>query len=306
MNFQNMFEMQFMLFALMVIGAVIRSRGMVTDEGKKLLTDLVVNITLPCSIVKSFQMEFSGELLKSCLAIFLVAIAVQVGCWLLGFVLYPKANPRHKKVLQYSTICSNAGILGNPIAEGIFGSIGLLYASVYLIPQRTFMWSAGLTYFTQCPDKKSLVKKVVTHPCIIAVLIGLVLLVTQVQLPGAVSRTVNTIAGANTAVSMMLIGTILAGVPLRELVEKTTCYLAFVRLVLIPVLIWGCCLALGLEPMVTNVAVVLGAMPVASTTVILAAKYDSDAEFASKCVVFTTLLSMITIPIWCVLLVMMN
>ena len=212
------------------------------------------------------------------------------------------SDEKHRKVLQYATICSNAGVLGNPIAEGIFGSMGLLYASIYLIPQRTFMWSAGLTYYTRCPSKKELARKVLPHPCIIAVAFGMVLLVTGTTLPGFLGSTVNSIAGANTAVSMMLIGSFLVGVNVKSMFQKTFYYYSFVRLFLIPFLVFVPCRLLGLDSMVTGVSTILAAMPAASSTAILAAKYECDEVFASKCVVFTTVLSMVTIPVWCLFL----
>ncbi len=104
--------------------------------------------------------------------------------------LYNHYGDSKKKVLQYATICSNAGILGNPIAEGIFGQMGMMYASIYVIPQRIFMWSVGLTYFTEAPDKKTLFKKVATHPCILSVFIGFFLMVTQIQLPEVLNVTI--------------------------------------------------------------------------------------------------------------------
>ena len=302
-NFDNMFNMQGMLFLLMIIGAVLTWKRIITADGQKLLTDLVMDVTLPASIIKSFQMELSRELLESCLEIFLVAIAIQVGTFLLSALLYRGiSDEKHRKVLQYATICSNAGVLGNPIAEGIFGSMGLLYASIYLIPQRTFMWSAGLTYFTRCPSKKELARKVLTHPCIIAVAFGMVLLVTGTTLPGFLGSTVNSIAGANTAVSMMLIGSFLVGVNVKSMFQKTFYYYSFVRLFLIPFLVFVPCRLLGLDSMVTGVSTILAAMPAASSTAILAAKYECDEVFAYKCVVFTTVLSMVTIPIWCLFL----
>ena len=302
-NFDNMFNMQGMLFLLMIIGAVLTWKRIITADGQKLLTDLVMDVTLPASIIKSFQMELSRELLESCLEIFLVAIAIQVGTFLLSALLYRGiSDEKHRKVLQYATIYSNAGVLGNPIAEGIFGSMGLLYASIYLIPQRTFMWSAGLTYFTRCPSKKELARKVLTHPCIIAVAFGMVLLVTGTTLPGFLGSTVNSIAGANTAVSMMLIGSFLVGVNVKSMFQKTFYYYSFVRLFLIPFLVFVPCRLLGLDSMVTGVSTILAAMPAASSTAILAAKYECDEVFASKCVVFTTVLSMVTIPIWCLFL----
>ena len=299
-NFDNMFNMQGMLFLLMIIGAVLTWKKIITADGQKLLTDLVMDVTLPASIIKSFQMELSRELLESCLEIFLVAIAIQVGTFLLSALLYRGiSDEKHRKVLQYATICSNAGVLGNPIAEGIFGSMGLLYASIYLIPQRTFMWSAGLTYFTRCPSKRELARKVLTHPCIIAVAFGMVLLVTGTTLPGFLGSTVNSIAGANTAVSMMLIGSFLVGVNVKSMFQKTFYYYSFVRLFLIPFLVFVPCRLLGLDSMVTGVSTILAAMPAASSTAILAAKYECDEVFASKCVVFTTVLSMVSIPDWC-------
>ena len=302
-NFDNMFNMQGMLFLLMIIGAVLTWKKIITADGQKLLTDLVMDVTLPASTIKSFQMELSRELLESCLEIFLVAIAIQVGTFLLSALLYRGiSDEKHRKVLQYATICSNAGVLGNPIAEGIFGSMGLLYASIYLIPQRTFMWSAGLTYFTRCPSKRELARKVLTHPCIIAVAFGMVLLITGTTLPGFLGSTVNSIAGANTAVSMMLIGSFLVGVNVKSMFQKTFYYYSFVRLFLIPFLVFVPCRLLGLDSMVTGVSTILAAMPAASSTAILAAKYECDEVFASKCVVFTTVLSMVTIPVWCLFL----
>lgn len=302
MDFSGLFEMQGMLLSVMILGTVLKKRGIVTDGGKSLLTDLVINVTLPASILKSFQMEFNHQILMSCMVIGLVALLIQIGTYLLGMILYPGFPEERKKVLQYATICSNAGVLGNPIAEGIFGGLGLLYAAIYVIPQRTFMWSVGLTYFTEAPDKKTLFKKVITHPCIVTVLIGFVLMLTQVQLPGFVNLTIRTVANANTCLAMMLVGTILAGVHIREMVSKETIYYSFVRLVLIPFLVFTGCRMAGIDSLVTGVSVVLSGMPAASTTAVMAAKYKKDEVFATKCVVLSTLLSMLSVPVWCIFL----
>lgn len=302
MDFTGLFEMQSMLFLVMILGYILRRRGMVTDEGKTLLTDLVICVTLPASILKSFQMEFNQQILLSCMTIGIVAILIQIGTYLLGMVLYPGFHDDRKKVLQYATICSNAGVLGNPIAEGIFGGLGLLYASIYVIPQRVFMWSVGLTYFTEAPGKKALVKKVLTHPCIISVFIGFFLMLSQCPLPGFLNLTIRNVANANTFLAMALVGTILAEVRLRELPEKATLYYSALRLVLIPLLVFIGCHMGQVDRLVTGVAVVLSGMPAASVTAVMAAKYGRDEVFATKCVVLSTLLSMVTVPIWCLFL----
>ncbi len=302
MDFQNLFELQGMLFILMIIGYFLRRREIITEKGKSLLTDLVIDFTLPSNIICAFQMEFSAEIFQSCIVIFFVAIGIMAGTFILANIAYPGFDKSHKGVLKYATMCSNAGFLGNPIAEGIFGPVGLMFASIYLIPQRIFMWSAGLACFTDTTDKKELVKKIVTHPCIIAVFIGIVLMLTQIELPGVIDRTLNSLSNANTALSMLLIGAILYGIPFKSLLEKENFYYSFVRLILIPLLVFVICHLIGIPSLETNVSVVLAGMPAASTTAVLASKYGSDEQFATKLVILSTLLSVVTIPVMCILL----
>lgn len=302
MSLNALLNLQGMMLLLMLLGLFLKKKGIITDAGKLSITDLVIYLVLPCNIVRSFQTEFSHKLLFSCLTVLITAILIQAGCLLLSNLLYKKVPEHQRKVLQYGTVCSNAGFMGNPIAEGIFGSMGLLYASIYLIPQRIVMWSAGISYFTESPDKKTLLKKVVTHPCIIAVFIGFFLMLTQLPLPQLINKTLETASGSCTLLSMLVIGTILADVDIRTMLNRTTVFYAVLRLFLIPGIIYGCCLFASLNPLVTGVSVVLAAMPAGTTTVILASKYSGDAIFAAKCVVLTTILSTLTIPLWCLIL----
>ena len=302
MNLDGLYRMQGMLFSLMILGAFLKKKGIITDEGKRVIADLVIFVTLPCSIIESFEVELSMDILKSSAQALLVSCMVQVTCYILNMVLYPGVGEENKKVLKYATMASNAGILGNPVAEGIFGSMGLFYASFYLIPQRTAMWSLGMTYFTKAPDRKTLIKKICTHPCIVSVFIGFVLMLLQMQIPGFLGDTVHSLNKANTAVSMIFVGTVLAEADMKTMITPLSCYYAAVRLILIPALVWIGCLLFHIDTLVMGISVVLAAMPAASTTAILAAKYGGDEVFATKCVVFTTLLSMVSAPVWCMVL----
>ena len=230
MNLDGLYRMQGMLFSLMILGAFLKKKGIITDEGKRVIADLVIFVTLPCSIIESFEVELSMDILKSSAQALLVSCMVQVACYILNMVLYPGVGEEKKKVLKYATMASNAGILGNPVAEGIFGSMGLFYASFYLIPQRTAMWSLGMTYFTKAPDRKTLIKKICTHPCIVSVFIGFVLMLLQMQIPGFLGDTVHSLNKANTAVSMIFVGTVLAEADMKTMITPLSCYYAAVRM----------------------------------------------------------------------------
>ncbi|HIT65458.1 MAG TPA: AEC family transporter [Candidatus Ventrimonas merdavium] len=302
METQGLVDLQIMMFLLMGIGYFLRKWEIITMEGRRVLMDLIIDVILPCNIITAFQIPLDQEILAAGFQILLISLILQAFCSLISATCYRKVPKAQRMVLQYGTVCSNAGLLGNPVAEGLYGSLGLLYASIYLIPQRIVMWSAGVSYFTQCPSRKEVVKKVVTHPCIVAVGIGVVLMVSQIALPPFLQKTVSSLGGCTTAVSMVFIGAVIADAGVKDMVSRITVIYALIRLAAIPLAVLAGCLLAGVEPVAAGVSVVLAAMPAGSTTVVLAAKYHGDEKFATQCVVFTTLLSMAVLPVWCLLL----
>lgn len=300
MNMGSLFGLQGALFAMMLIGAWLKRRGTIDETGKKCLTDLCVNVIIPCNIFKSCLIEFNAGIFRACGLLLLSAVLLQLICLLLNRWLFNRCAPRRRKVLQYCTIVPMSGFLGNPIAEGIYSELGVLYTSIFLIPMRVVMWSAGTTYFVadETLDKKQVAKNVLTHPCLLAVYLGLLAMVTQISLPAVVTQTVQYIAACNSAVTMFLVGTILADVKLSSLLDRTALLFSLFRLGALPALALGVGLLLGLEPISLGVSVLMTGMPAGATAAIFAARYHSDAAFATRCVVLSTLLSMVTLPLW--------
>ena len=176
----------------------------------------------------------------------------------------------------------------------IYGSQGLLYASVYLIPLRIFMWSAGLSCFTVA-SPKDIVKKLIHHPCIIAVVIGMVLMPFPGIVPGFLLQTMQSCSRCVLPVSMVVIGSILAEADIRKMLKGSTLFYCVVRLLGIPAVTMIMCRLLGIGTLVT--CTILAGMPAGSTTAILAEKYDGDAKYASECVFLSTVLSLFIMPL---------
>jgi hypothetical protein len=129
-------------------------------------------------------------------------------------------------------------------------------------------------------------------------------MITQWTPPLVMTKTITTIGNCNTALSMMVIGMILADADWKALFDKEVLCYSLLRLVLMPLALYVVCLALGLPALVTGVCVILTAMPAGATTSILASKYGCDEIFATKLVVASTILSMISIPVWNIILTM--
>ena len=303
MELLELFNIQGTLFLMILVGALVKKLGIVDEAGRRCLTDLCVNVIIPCNILKSCLIDLDSSVLRACEILVVVALAIQIISVILNKFLYKNYPEAQNKVLKYCTLVSNGGFLGNGVAEGVYGTLGLLYASMYLIPMRIVMWSAGTSYFVAGgTDKKKVVRKNLPLPCLVAVYIGMAIMLLHIHLPTLLTSTITGIGNCNTAITMFIIGTILVDVPLLTIVNPTTLWISALRLVLLPAAAWGISLALGLEPVATGVAVIMTGMPAGSTAAIFAARYGSDAVFATKCVVLSTLLSMLTIPVWCYLI----
>ncbi len=298
----ELINLQITIFAAILVGVIVRKLNIVGAEGQKNITDLVIDVILPANIIKAFMIDFSTKMIRDFAGIFLISVCVQIVSVILGRILYPKMESGRRKCIQYGIICSNAGFMGNPISEGVFGSTGLLLTTIFLIPQRIMMWSRGLAIFTEAPDKKTLVLKVLKHPCIIACEIGLVIMITGFEPPAGITSAITVFSNCNTAMSMLVIGMILANANPRELVDKDILTYSLLRLVLIPLFFYIVLRMIHMDSLVLGVSVLMVAMPAGATTSILASKYDGDADFSARQVVLSTLLSLITTPIWSFLL----
>ena len=290
------------MFLLIFIGWILIKYKVITKQGQENLTNLVIYLILPCNIIKSFLIDFSADILRQCLDILILSILLQLFCVGFGKIFYRRHEPDRRKCLQYGIICSNAGFLGNPIAEGVFGAAGLLLASVYLIPQRIMMWSSGLTIFAGGGDRRQVLKKVVTHPCIIACVLGMILMLGQWKLPAVLDTTLSHLGGCNTALSMLVIGMILAEGNLKSIFDKDIWIYSLIRMVLIPGALLLVCRLIRLPELATGVSVLLAAMPAGATTSILAAKYHRAPEFAAQLVVVSTVISFATSFAWSIIL----
>lgn len=295
----KLLNLQGQLFLLLLAGFLFR-KFIFGDTFQKGLTDLIIDLILPCNIIASFQVKMSATLLQESLSVLAISLANQFVCILIGLSFFRWCDEDNQPSLKYGTLCSNAGFLGTPVAEGIWGSQGTLLTSIFLIPQRIFMWSIGVSYFHK--EKKNILLTLLKNPCIDAVLVGLILMISQISLPVFLDNAISSFGKCNTGMSMFLIGMIASKIRIRDFVNKEILWFSVIRLILIPLVSLLLCRLTRMDDLTTGIATILVTMPAGGTTAVLAAKYDRNPEFAVGCVATSTVLSLIAVPLWGVLL----
>jgi predicted permease len=295
-HFLQMLNIQMMLFVYMLVGYGCRKFGILKEEARDGFTEFVIYITLPCMIYQSFQIALTMDTLqKGALSLF-VATAVEVLSLLISKVAFRFCKPDEIPIMRYGTLVSNSGFAGLPVIENSYGTQGLFYASIYIIPTRILMWSAGISLFTTAPRWERF-KMVMLNPGIIAVELGFLRMGLHLELPPVLDRSVQALAECTTPLAMTIVGMILADIPLKSILSGKALLLSAIRQLVMPLMLLFALNRAGVDHLLTCVAVILTGMPIGSTTAILAAKYGANAEFASKCVFMSTVTSLITVPV---------
>lgn len=294
----KMLNLQLMLFALILVGMLLSRLGIITKVNRKNFSSLLVNIVLPCNIVHSFlgELEITESFFLNCILALIISAVIQIVSTYGSRLVFRRYEHQQKSVCSYGMICSNSSFIGLPIAEALYGNLGVLYTSIFQIPIRFTMWSAGLALFT-ATDRKAAIRKLVKHPCIIAVAVGFIFMLLQVRLPVFIDDTITAISRCTTPLSMFVIGAILADADFRTIFNRHTIYFSFLRLIAYPLLVYAVLYPFNLDPLLVSISVIMTGMPAGSTTSILAEQYGCDSLFAAQIIFVSTLFSIFTIPL---------
>lgn len=297
-----MVNLQIVLFALMFIGFFAKKKGIVTPNVRNSFSNLIIDVVLPCNIIDSFMSEkISAGILRNSFTVLIISCAAQILTVAASKVLFRRSEKSEQIILRYATINSNATFIGLPVIGNIFGTTGVLYASIAIIPLRIAMWSFGLSLFTST-EKKKMVRSLLLHPCIVAVYIGFALMFFHPQLPAFLSKTIITISDCTTFMSMATIGMMIEDTNPKSFMSKNILEFSAVRLVILPLITFAALYLLHQSRMIIGISTLIMAMPAGTTTAILASRYDCNPEFSSKVVFVTTMLSMVTLPLFSIIL----
>lgn len=295
------------IFIMVIPGIILRKKGVVGDSSPTVVAGLITGLTFPCMIITSMQLEYSLRIVNNCKYILLV-FALLVGISMLIAKLaakFLKISKQHEGILAFMFVFGNSGFLGVPLLNALFGQEAVFYGALCDGTYNIFMFSIGMNMIksgTESDAKLSFgyAMKGMINPCFVSVLIGLLLFFTGIKIPNFLFMPMEMVGSATTPLAMTLIGLRLADVSLKELfIDKKVYVPVFLKLLVAP------CVALGLvslfpsmEMLLKLAIVVESSMPAAMASVIFAEQYKGDVIFATKGVTLSTILCVITIPLF--------
>ena len=295
--FERMLNTQALMFIYVVVGIIMAKTKILKHEGRSSFINLLLDITLPCMILNSFNVETGTDELIAAGEIMLLSVVCVFISWITGKFFWRNQPTSRKAVLEFATLFSNAGNAGMPIVASVFGTEGVFFASFYLLPVRILIWTVGLSLFVDESDFRKKIIILLKTPSLVVVFIGIALMFAPFKLPAVVSTAVKNIGDMTGPVSMMIIGAALGESNIKEAFDIDAFKLTFVRLAVQPLIFLFLFRTLGVKTILWQVVVTLTAMPAAANTEIIAEMYGKDYTFAAKCVVVSTVVSLFSVPV---------
>jgi malonate transporter and related proteins len=142
-----------------------------------------------------------------------------------------------------------------------------------------------------------LVKQIVLNPMVLSTLIGLAWTITGLPMPASLAAYMNILAAALTPCALFAIGLSLSVEGIRSNLMASI-VLAVVKLVIMPLIVYGLCVVSGLNQLYTIAAVICAAVPTAKTVYILSGEYKVEEPLVAATVSITTLVSVATLMGW--------
>ena len=292
---------------LMGAGIFARKSHIVGLHFNEELASLITKLALPCLIVDSMRGTASLSELQNC-GILLVLALVTLGIeLLLGQGTYLLAGRTSSgRIFRFGMTYTNFTFMGIPVVEALFGSQGVFYFVVFLVPIRIVYYSTaklmlsppGITH-----GKQTFLQHLRgwLSPPVVAVLVGLVLYLTGWHLPTVLDDVVHSVGSICSPLGMLLCGISLGEYPFRQLLRRKYLLLPLVRDLALPGLLLLLTRLLPVENQLSNLMVIYAALPISSMMAAFTLQYDPapEAHFESAGVVLlSTLLSALTIPLW--------
>lgn len=301
MNYGALLSSDATLFLLLAAGFIANKTHVIDEVSTKKLSSVIVKIGQPFLLISSLiSLDFSIENLKMGLSTLALSFGLHVFMAALAF-LFSKGFRKdpNRSITEFALIFTNCGFIGFPIINSLYGEKGLFCGAFYLVGFHLFLWTWGVFVLSRGrEDIKLTPKKIFINYGTIPSLIGIVLFLLPFRLPDTIISFSGYLAGLCTPVSLLITGALIASRSPRLLFGKLSTYvIAFLKLIVIPVLT-ACVLRLiGLDPFFIVFGTVMAALPTASVVSMFSELYSMDSGYSSQLVGITTLFSVGTLPL---------
>lgn len=300
MDIRVVINQMIQLFFIISLGYVLFKFNILDKETNKKINTLILKVTMPAMILSSVATQNNSDM-NILLQVFLISIIVYIALPIISYILVRTMRiARHQQGLyMFMTVFSNVGFMGYPVVRSIFGEEAIFYTAIFNMIFNVLVYTLGVYLMNYGKQKEVKINaKDLLTPGMISCIIAIVIYLSGMTIPSILSDSFSMIGDMTTPLAMMMIGSTLATIDIKQVFNEFKIYpYTIIKQIIIPALAFPILNYFIANPLVLGITLIILAMPVGNMAVIFSYEYDGDVELAAKGVFITTALSVITIPL---------
>ena len=286
------------LYIIVAVGYICDKFKVYTEETARKTVNFLLYFVASCTLVNSFiKIEATPDTVGKFFTAFGVSAATHTIAILINILTFRNKQNEKNAVYKFASIYGNVAFMALPLAQAVLGDEGVLYCAGGAVVFNLFTFTHGVKLMSKDGEKLSL-SKLLINPGVIAVIIGLPIFLTGVDMPYLITRPVEMLADLNTPVAMLVFGTYLSRTDLKSMLfDKKIYAVALMKLIVLPMICMGIYNLCGLKGTLLTAVIITASVPSANNTFMFSSKYGRDAATASKTVALVSFLSILTMPV---------
>ena len=190
------------MFLLVAVGYVLIKKKIISGYAITNISNILLYLVVPVLLIKAYSREIKFDEAISLLSAFLISIFINVLGILIANTLIKKSDNDDYKIDRLSVIYSNCGFMAFPILSVVLGDEGIFYGSAFVAVFNIFLWTHGIKVLTE--NKNLSIKKVLFNPGCVAVMLGLITYIFQINYPYIIQESIYSICDLNTPLPCLL------------------------------------------------------------------------------------------------------
>ena len=278
-------------------GVILVKSRLFNRETLQPISKFVLRMGLPLLIFTNIINGVERNVLLSSGSVLMLAFLFYVAMFFISMGIARIFHVKGKMAQIYQTMSmfGNIGFMGIPIITSIYPENGILYVSVFSIVDQLFLWTLGVKLTAPEGEGKFDLKKLV-NPASIGIIVALFMILTGLKLPTLLNTGLQKIGSTATPLAMIYLGGIFACVPMKNGLRRGELY----GIVFVPMIMYGMMGAFGIAGDVRLTIALIAGMPVMASIAMMVT--SSDSEYAMGGIFITTICSLVTLPLVCLIL----
>ena len=285
------------ILILLVIGAVLQKKF---SFNLRAFSSLITYCLMPAAVFTNiYEAEIQFKVLLNIIGYLLIfSLCTMIVGTLLSKIL--KLDKGEAAILKNSVMLMNSGNYGLPVSQLIFHSnpLGLAIQIIVLVFQNMMTYTYGLyNLISATKTGLQIIKSFLQLPIIYAIILGGLLHWLQIDIPKFVSVPINQLSNALISTALILLGAQLSQIELRTIFNKIIIVGSIGRLLIGPSIALVLIFSMGLDGVVAQSLFIASSFPISRNSATLALENDVYPNLAAQTVLFSTILSGITVTV---------